>query len=159
MLDTESYKYTLILSDIYCFSTAAMVIRTRLYATFYVHWRSCLLIKLHWTQACTFCVLTTLTLSPFRWTPKFLTMNPHEYPLQGYIITSKFVDELTHTHKHTHTQTHTHTHTHISTHVRTHEHRQCCLKCDPLRAFPLMIRITQGAFFITRMSLSVKTWN
>ena len=148
MLDTESYKHTLRLSDTYCFSTAAMVTRTRLYVMLYAHWRSCLLIKLQWTQACTFCVLTTHTLSSLRRTPKFLTINQHEYPLQGCIITTKSVDESTHTHTHTDTNTHAHTHMHACTHTRTQTvlfevwsahsvsvndillHRELSLSCD-----------------------------
>jgi len=38
MLDKKVYKHTLIISNIYCFSTAAMVTRTRLNVTIYVHY-------------------------------------------------------------------------------------------------------------------------
>jgi len=41
MLDTKGYKYTLRLCNAYCLSTAAMVARTRLNVTLYVHCLSC----------------------------------------------------------------------------------------------------------------------
>jgi len=40
-LDTEGHKHTLGICNTYCFSTAAMVARTRLHVTLYVHCLSC----------------------------------------------------------------------------------------------------------------------
>ena len=50
MLDAQGYKHTLRICNTYCFSTAAIVVRTRRDVTLYVHCFSCL-----------FSVLYTLT--------------------------------------------------------------------------------------------------
>jgi hypothetical protein len=42
MLDTEGYPLTLRICNVYCYTTATMVARTRLNITLYVHWVPCL---------------------------------------------------------------------------------------------------------------------